>query len=273
MKKLDMLTPVGLILGLVVVGSAIYLNAGTDAVILFMQLASVFIVFGGVAAALLVNFSGKELMRLPTIVKQGFRRHEYDLQALSETFVMLSKKARKEGLLALEPQLDEDVEDPFIRKGVRLAVDGLEPEMIKDILMAEVVSMEERHRRGRRVIERAGDYAPAWGMVGTLVALVIMLNDLDDPATLGPSMALAMLTTLYGVILASLFCNPLAGKLENKTETEAFVNQIMIEGVIGVQSGQNPQILEEKLRAFIREKRKPEYEVAQETAAFVSQGP
>ncbi|AXF55992.1 MotA/TolQ/ExbB proton channel family protein [Salicibibacter kimchii] len=261
MKKLDLFTPLGLIFGLFVVGMAIYFNAGTDAVLLFMQLASVSIVFGGVAAALLVNFSAQELKKFPTVVKEAFRHREYDLRELNDTFVMLAKKARKEGLLALEAQLDDDVNDPFIRKGVRLAVDGIEPEMIQDILMAEVVSMEERHKRGRRIIERAGDFAPAWGMVGTLVALVILLNDLDDPATLGPTMALAMLTTLYGAILANLVFNPIASKLENKTETEVFVNQIMIEGVIGVQSGQNPHILEEKLRAFIRDERKPEYDV------------
>ncbi|QQK77351.1 flagellar motor protein MotP [Salicibibacter cibarius] len=261
MKKLDLFTPIGLILGLVVVGLAIYFNAGIDAVSLFMQLASVFIVFGGVSAALLVNFSARDLKKFPMILKEAFRHREYDLQELNETFVMLAKKARKEGLLALESQLDGDVEDPFIRKGVRLAVDGIEPEMIQDILMAEVVSMEERHRRGRRIFERAGEFAPAWGMVGTIVALVIMLNDLEDPTTLGPAMALAMLTTLYGAVLTNLFFNPIASKLENKTETEVFVNQIMIEGIIGIQSGQNPHILEEKLRAFIREERKPEYDV------------
>lgn len=266
LKKLDLFTPIGLILGLVVVGLAIYFNAGMDAVLLFMQLASVSIVFGGVAAALLVNFTGRELRKLPAIIKEAFRHQDYDLQELNGTFVMLAKKARKEGLLALESQLEEDVKDPFIKKGVRLAVDGIEPEMIQDILMAEVVSMEERHKRGRRILERAGDFAPAWGMVGTLVALVIMLNDLDDPATLGPSMALAMLTTLYGAILANLFFNPMASKLENKTETEVFINQIMIEGVVGVQSGQNPHILEEKLRAFIREKGKPEYDIRESGA-------
>ncbi|QQK81178.1 flagellar motor protein MotP [Salicibibacter cibi] len=263
MKKLDLFTPIGLILGLVVIGLAIYFNSGMDVVILFMQLASVFIVFGGVSAALFVNFSAPELRKLPAIVKEAFRHRKYDLRELNDTFVMLAKKARKEGLLALESQLDDDVEDPFIKKGVRLAVDGIEPEMIQDIMMAEVVSMEERHKRGRRIIERAGDFAPAWGMIGTLVALVIMLNDLDDPATLGPSMALAMLTTLYGAILANLFFNPMASKLENKTETEVFVNQVMIEGIIGIQSGQNPHILEEKLRAFIREEKKPEYDVGE----------
>lgn len=188
-------------------------------------------------------------------MRQGFRREEMELHELNETFVDLSTKARREGLLALDIHMDNEVDHPFIRKGVSLAVDGIEPEIIQDIMMAEVISMEERHRRGRRILEKAGEYAPAWGMVGTIVALVIMLNDMDDPAALGPSMALAMLTTLYGSLAANLFFNPIASKLEMKTELEVFEKEIIIEGVIGVQSGQNPKILEEKLQAFVRKEK------------------
>jgi chemotaxis protein MotA len=114
--------------------------------------------------------------------------------------------------------------------------------------------MEERHRKGRAIIEKAGEYAPAWGMIGTLVGLVLMLQNLNDPASLGPNMAVALLTTLYGTILANLVFLPMATKLTNKTDEEVFIKQIIIEGVIGVQSGQNPKILEEKLSAFTNEK-------------------
>jgi len=153
-------------------------------------------------------------------------------------------------LLALENEL-ENVDDSFIKKGILLAVDGIEPEVINDIMNAEITAMEERHYRGRTIIEKCGEYAPAWGMIGTLVGLVLMLNTLDDPTTLGPSMAVALLTTLYGTVLANLVFIPMASKLENKTEEEVFIKQIIIEGVIGVQSGQNPRILEEKLSAFL----------------------
>ncbi|MBB5172773.1 flagellar motor protein MotP [Texcoconibacillus texcoconensis] len=250
MKKLDYLTPVGIFVGLTMVFFAIYSNAGAGNVQFFVQWSSILIVFGGLAAAILINFSLQELKLLPKVLKETFKSDDHDLEDLINTFVELSTKARREGLLALEVGMEE-VEDPFIRKGVLLAVDGIEPDVIKDIMMAEVVAMEERHRKGRSIFEKAGEYAPAWGMIGTLVGLVLMLQSLNDPETLGPNMAIALLTTLYGTLLANLVFIPMANKLSMRTEEEVFVKQIVVEGVIGVQSGQNPKILEEKLSAFL----------------------
>src|SRR5690606_8159141 len=142
---------------------------------------------------------------------------EQNLGELIETFIHLSDRARREGLLSLETELEE-VPDPFIRKGILLAVDGIEPDVINDIMTAEIVAMEERHKKGRSILEKAGEYAPAWGMVGTLIGLVLMLKGLNDPSTLGPNMAIALLTTLYGTLLANLFFLPLASKLSLKTE-------------------------------------------------------
>ncbi|WP_158736686.1 flagellar motor protein MotP [Alteribacillus sp. YIM 98480] len=266
MKKFDILTPIGILVGISTLLFAVFTNAGMGSVVFFIQLASFLIVFGGIAAALLINFSSQEMKALPKVTREVFRYENHDLNQLIETFVNLSTKARREGLLALEASLD-DVEDPFIRKGVLLAVDGIEPDIIKDIMMAEVVAMEERHKKGRLIFEKAGEYAPAWGMVGTLIGLVLMLQELEDPATLGPNMALALITTLYGTILANLIFLPISSKLEQKTDDEVFVKQIVIEGVIGVQSGQNPKILEEKLSAFVRESgREEELEETEELA-------
>ncbi len=252
MKKFDIFTPIGIFVGLTLVLFAIFINSdtGMSDVIYFIQISSVLIVIGGLTAAILINFALADLKLIPRVFAEAFRTEPQDLPLLISTFVNLSTKARREGLLALEAQLEE-VEDPFIQKGVLLAVDGIEPDIIKDIMMAEVVAMEERHRKGRAIIERAGEYAPAWGMIGTLIGLVLMLQNLTDPSTLGPNMALALLTTLYGSLLANLVFIPMANKLANKTEEEVFVKQIIIEGVIGVQSGQNPKILEEKLSAFL----------------------
>jgi len=132
-----------------------------------------------------------------------------------------------------------------------LAIDGLEPDAITEIMNAEIIAMEERHYKGRVIIEKAGEYAPAWGMIGTLIGLVLMLSSLDDPSSLGPNMAVALLTTLYGTVLANLVFLPMASKLENKTAEEVFIKQIIIEGITGVQSGQSRYILEEKLSAFL----------------------
>jgi len=145
----------------------------------------------------------------------------------------------------------EKVDDPFIKKGILLAIDGIDPDIIIDIMTAEISVMEERHRKGRSILEKAGEYAPSWGMIGTLIGLILMLNDLNDPDSIGPSMAVAIITTLYGSLLANLFFLPLAAKLADKTEREVFVKQVIVEGIIGVQSGQNPKLLTEKLSAFI----------------------
>ena len=252
MKKFDMFTPIGMFLGLTMVVFAVFVNSeeGLADMIFFIQVSSVLIVFGGLTAAILINFSIEDLKLVPKVFRETFRAEPQNLPVLINTFVQLSTRARREGLLALEAGLEE-VEDPFIKKGVLLAVDGIEPEIIKDIMMAEVVAMEERHRKGRQIVEKCGEYAPAWGMIGTLIGLVLMLQNLNDPSTLGPNMALALLTTLYGSLLANLVFIPMANKLANKTEEEVFVKQIIVEGVIGVQSGQNPKILEEKLSAFL----------------------
>jgi len=249
MKKRDLLTPIGITLGFIMIMLAIVAKGGENAAS-FMDISSIFIVIGGLVASLLINFKMDHIKLTSKVLKEAFSKNDQKLSELISLFINLSEQARREGLLALENEL-ENVDDSFIKKGILLAVDGIEPEVINDIMNAEITAMEERHYRGRTIIEKCGEYAPAWGMIGTLVGLVLMLNTLDDPTTLGPSMAVALLTTLYGTVLANLVFIPMASKLENKTEEEVFIKQIIIEGVIGVQSGQNPRILEEKLSAFL----------------------
>ncbi|QTN00102.1 flagellar motor protein MotP [Sediminibacillus dalangtanensis] len=250
MKKRDILTPVGITLGFVMLMFGILASGGSGGVLSFLQISSILIVIGGLAAAILINFNLDQLKLTSHVMKEAFTKSDTSLPALIRLFVHLSERARREGLLALENELEE-VNDPFLKKGILLAVDGIEPEVIHDIMHAEITALEERHHKGRLIIEKAGEYAPAWGMIGTLIGLVLMLNNLQDPSTLGPNMAVALLTTFYGTVLANLVFIPMAGKLENKTEEEIFFKQIVIEGVIGVQSGQNPRILEEKLAAFL----------------------
>ncbi|MBM7649644.1 chemotaxis protein MotA [Bacillus ectoiniformans] len=248
--KLDKLTPVGIVLGFVLLMFAIFSSGGVAGFISFLHLPSMLIVFGGLAAGLLISFPVKDIKHTFSVIKQAFREDENNLEELIRRFVKLSEIARREGLLALENGLGE-IEDEFLKKGVLLAVDGIEQEMLIDIMDAEITALEERHRKGRSILERAGEYAPAWGMIGTLVGLVLMLKNLNDPTTLGPNMAIALLTTFYGSLMANLVFLPMAAKLELKTEKEVFFRQVIIEGVVGVQSGQNPKILQEKLSAFL----------------------
>lgn len=250
MKTRDILTPIGITLGFIMISLAILSNGGREGFVNFVDVASVLIVIGGLTGSLLINFKLEQVKLFFTVFKESFRKNNYQMTDLIRLFVQLSERARKEGLLALEDEMEE-VEDPFIRKGILLAIDGIEPEVINDIMNAEIVAMEEKHDRGRILLEKAGEYAPAWGMIGTLIGLVLMLSNLDDPSSLGPNMAVALLTTLYGSVLANLVFLPMASKLAIKTEEEIFLKQIIIEGIIGVQSGQNPRILEEKLSAFL----------------------
>lgn len=252
MKKLDVLTPIGLTIGVIMLLFGIVYNGGISGLLSFVDPASLLIVIGGLLSGLLVSFSLRDIKQMIKVMKQSFSSDERKLQDLIDTFVHLSGKARREGLLSLEMEIDQ-VEDRFLRKGMLLAIDGTDPDVIQDILLAEISAMEERHRKGRAILEKAGDYAPAWGMIGTLIGLVLMLKNLNDPSTLGPNMAIALLTTLYGSLLANLVFIPIAAKLELKTEKEAFIKQVIVEGVIGVQSGQNPNLLQEKLSAFLSE--------------------
>lgn len=250
MRKRDLLTPIGITLGFIMIMLAILSNAGSDGITSFLDIASIFIVLGGLVGSLLINFKFEQLKLMGKVLKEAFHKTDQRLPDLIALFVQLSERARREGILSLENDIDE-IDDNFIKKGIMLAVDGIEPEVINDIMNAEITAMEERHYKGRVIIEKCGEYAPAWGMIGTLIGLVLMLTNLDDPESLGPNMAVALLTTLYGTVLANLVFLPMASKLENKTEEEVFLKQIIIEGIIGVQSGQNPRILEEKLSAFL----------------------
>lgn len=250
MKRRDLLTPIGIFVGATMIMIGIYFNSGLSGVSTFVDVASIVVVLGGIAGGLLINFSGKEFKMVGKAMREAFRSNDYNLRDLINLFIRLSEKARREGLLALENEMEE-VDDPFIKKGIYLAIDGIEPEVINEIMNAEIAATEDRHEKGRNVVEKAGEYAPAWGMIGTLIGLVLMLNNLQNPETIGPAMAIALLTTFYGMVLANLVFIPIAGKLQSRTDREIFMKQIIVEGVIGVQSGQNPKILEEKLSAFL----------------------
>ncbi len=254
MKKFDLLTPIGILIGISMVAFGVISSGGVQGFLIFIDFPSMLIVLGGVFGALCVSFPIRQLRNMWRVGLQAFQSKESNVDELIEKFVQLSELARREGLLALEAEMDK-VHDPFVRKGLLLAIDGVEPEVIKEMLEAEIIGIEERHSKGRSVFEKAGDYAPAWGMVGTLIGLVLMLRNLNTPSTLGPNMAIALLTTLYGSLLSNLLFQPIAAKLAVKTEQEVFMKEVVIEAVVGLQSGQNPRLLQEKLKAFIPAKK------------------
>lgn len=255
MRKFDFMTPIGIIMGLALIYAAIVITGSFTGARIFISVSSILTVFGGLTASLLVNYSSEDFRAAINSIKETFYQEKQDISELVDLFIKLSTVARREGLLALDNKVDE-LEDPFIRKGILLTVDGLEAQQIREILSAEIVALEERKNVGINVIEKAGELSPAWGMVGTLIGLILMLLNLNDVSKIGPTMALALITTFYGSVLANLFFIPMAGKIRNRTDYEIYVKQIMIEGILGVQSGQNSKLLQDKLEVFIEKDNK-----------------
>ncbi|MBA7572356.1 Chemotaxis protein PomA [subsurface metagenome] len=208
------------------------------------------IVLGGTVGAVLINYPMSDILGVAKVAKNVFLQKELKTETAIKTLVEMSRIARRDGILALEDRL-EGIKDPFFVKGVMLMIDGVEPAALSRILYTELEYVSERHRMGAEIFMTMGNFAPAMGMMGTLIGLVKMLMQMDDPSSIGPAMALALLTTFYGVILANLLFLPAAGKLKTRSAAELTVKQLIINGILSVQSGDNPRILEEKLHSFI----------------------
>ena len=246
---MNLSTVIGIVVGIVLVVGAIFL--GGNAVI-FLSLQSIMIVLGGTLAGTFVSFSLTDLKKMPSLLKITFTDNDIDSDNIIEILVNLAKKARREGLLTLEQDIEE-IDDPYLEKGIQLVVDGTEPELVKDIMETRLAYMETRHSRGKAIFDKMGQLSPAFGMIGTLIGLIQMLSELDDPSKLGSGMAVALITTLYGAFMANLFFIPLANKLKVKSEEEILIKELMIEGILSIQAGENPRIIEEKLQAFLAE--------------------
>jgi len=245
--RFDVMTVSGLVLGVIFISKAI-MDGGNG--LIFINLPSIYITAGGSFAAVLVHYSGTQLKNVFKVTKNALFAQVWDRYQLLDRLVFLAIKARRNGFLALEPDI-EAWDDPFFQKGMRLVIDGVDSEEIRTILETEIECMTERHRLGQKFFLTWGSYAPAFGMVGTLIGLVQMLAQLEDPSTIGTAMAVALLTTLYGSLMAYLVLNPLAGKLSLRSEEEAAYKQVIVEGILAIQAGTNPVIFEEKMLAFM----------------------
>lgn len=244
---MDVATVIGLIGGFGLLIIAI-LMGGTPEI--FWSASSLVVVVGGTLAATLINFPLSDVVSVMNTLKNAIFHRGVSPGRLIEKLVQFATIARREGILALESHAD-DAGDEFLKKSVQLAIDGTAPELIKDILTTELAFMEDRHSMGQSILLTMGTFAPAFGMIGTLVGLVQMLAVLDDPSLIGGGMAVALLTTLYGAALANLVFLPAAGKLKVRTSNELLAKEIIIEGILSIQSGDNPRVVEQKLKAFV----------------------
>ncbi len=246
---LDKATIVGLVLGFALVAIGISITPG-GSLAFFLDAPSAFITIGGAVCATMVNFPFRDLRQLPRLLRLAFKAPEGSPQQLISDFRRYADIARREGILALEG-VTHEIRDPFLIRGIQLAVDGTDPEVIHSLMRTELESINARHERGIRILRQFGIYAPAFGMMGTLIGLVVMLTRIRNPEMIAPAMAVAIITTFYGVILAYLVAQPLADKLVLRNNEEAVVKEMMIRGVMAIQSGDNPRIVEEKLRIFL----------------------
>lgn len=244
---MDIATVLGVIsaFGLVVV--AIFMGSGLK---VFIDIPSVMIVVGGTLGATMINYPLKEVVGVMRVAKHAIMTKNIAVSDLIKRFIQFAQKSRKEGILALDGEL-KNVKDDFLKKGIQLSIDGLEPQEIRDILDTEVDFIRNRHQLGAEIFTTMATFAPALGMIGTLIGLVQMLQNMDDPNKIGPAMAVALLTTFYGSLLANLVCMPIAGKLKTRSREEMLTKELTIQGVISLSNGDNPRILEQKLLAFI----------------------
>lgn len=220
---------------------------------IFINVPSLLIVVGGTIGNTLVHYPFGDVLEAINVAKKTILYKESSINDMIVQLMEFANKARKEGILALQGAMEE-VDDDFLVKAMQMAVDGQEPETLKSMLSTEVEYIQLRHEKGATIFISIAAYAPAMGMVGTLIGLVQMLQTMDDPAAIGPAMAVALLTTFYGAVIANLVCSPMAGKLKTRSESEVLVKTLIIEGMQSILSGENPRIMEQKLHAFIAPK-------------------
>lgn len=216
----------------------------------YVDAASVMIVVGGAFSSLLIGYPIPKVMSALKAAKYAFKPPRSNPVEAIEQIVSLANLARKEGILALEDAASS-MGEPFLKKGVMLIVDGTDPELVRNILETEMSYIESRHSEVRGFWDTMAAYAPSWGMVGTVLSLIIMLQNLDDPAAIGPAMALALITTFYGAMVANYIANPISNKLKIFSSEEMLLKEILIEGMLSIQAGENPRIIEEKLKSFL----------------------
>lgn len=243
----------GLIIGAVLIIVSIILSGGASAIMSYIDIPSMLIVGGGTLASTIVRYPIPSVIGVIGVAKKSVFIKLGAADEQIKRLVEYCKVSRREGLLGLEKEI-EKINDEFMIKAIRLLVDGSDSDTLRGILGTEIDNMKQRHSSGKGILEFAGLMAPAFGMIGTLIGLITMLKQMDDPSKIGGAMAIALITTFYGVIISNLVCLPLAGRLDTYSKKESFLKEIIMEGVISIQKGDSPMITEDKLKSFLQPK-------------------
>jgi chemotaxis protein MotA len=245
---MEITTGIGLILGVGAMIVTMIIEGGNP--LSLLNLPAAVIVFVGCGGALFVSFPMGLIMKMPVLVGQSFKASHANIPGLIDQFVTLADLARREGLLALEGEIGK-IEDAFIKKGVMLIVDGLDPTIVREILETDISLLAERHKEGQEMFKALGGYAPTFGIIGTVMGLINVLSHLSEPEKLGHSIAVAFIATLYGVASANILWLPMGNKLKVKTQHEVMARELSAEGVLAIQAGENPRIVREKLESYL----------------------
>lgn len=243
---MDLATILGMIVSFGLIMTAVFVGGNPSS---FVDLPSVLIVFGGTIGATLTHYPLGTVFRIGAVIRKTMVSRIPPSSLIIDQFMDYASRARREGILALEP-IVKGIHDPYLRKGLQLTVDGLEPSAIQNIMETEIGNIEGRHEVGVELLSAMAAYSPALGLIGTVIGLVQMLRTMDDPSTIGPAMAIALCTTLYGAVLANLVFLPLMGKLKHRSKEEILIMEMQMEGVLGISRGENPRIIMEKLSSY-----------------------
>lgn len=246
--KKDFSTLLGILVGFILISLAIGMSGSGKS---FLDLPSVLIVLGGTLAVTLASFNFREFLQTPGVVVSSAFRTSYDPRAVALTLLDLAENARKKGLLAMQEEVARYKDVPFLSKGLGMVIDGVEPEEVERVMRQEIHSTSERHDHSTSVLRKMAEIAPAMGLIGTLIGLVQMLGNLEDPSKIGPAMAVALLTTMYGAVLAYMFFSPLAAKLERNSAEEMLVKTLLLRGVVSIGKKENPRRLEMLLNTIL----------------------
>lgn len=247
---MDIASLAGMLLGVVMFLFGVFSSGGASGLFNMFDFPSIIITLGGSISGTLASNKLQDFIAGLKSITLTFKEVPQDPAAVIRNIIDLSNTARKEGLLALE-EAANGIEDEFLKKGIMLVVDGTDPELVRGIMETDLGCIEQRHKKSIAVWEKWGELGPAWGMIGTLIGLVDMLYHMDDPSTLGPAMAVALITTLYGSLLANWICTPVSNKLKADNAVEMQQKEVMIEGLLSIQAGENPRVIEEKLKSFL----------------------
>ncbi len=244
---MDLGTVIGLVLVMALLLGAMTMGVGVGA---YIDIPSVLIVFGGTFGALLIGFKMEQMKGFMKIFMIAVKPPQEDMNALINKLVDYASNARREGILSLESAVNNE-ENLFLKNGLQMAVDGHEPDTIRELLEIEMDQTSSRHKGNAAIFDTLGGFAGAMGMIGTLIGLVAMLLNMADPSAIGPSMAVALLTTMYGAILGNTIGAPIANILNIRNDEESLVKELVIEGIMSIQAGDNPRTLEDKLNSFL----------------------